>query len=69
VKNKQIKAKRDRIDTLMADPNTTLGHKRASVRAIEIEEAKLYEEYLQRFSAKQKALQATKGQREAVRSP
>ena len=30
----------------MADPNTTLGHKRASVRAIEIEEAKLYEEYL-----------------------
>jgi len=32
----------------MADPNTTRGHKRASVRAIEIEEAKLYEEYLQR---------------------
>jgi len=25
----------------MADPNTTLGHKRASVRAIEIEEGKI----------------------------
>lgn len=32
-RSKRIKAKRDRIATLVADPNTTLGHKRASVRS------------------------------------
>ena len=30
-KNEQIKAKRDRMDTLIADPNTTLSFKRAAV--------------------------------------
>ncbi|MGL1834735.1 LPD38 domain-containing protein [Rhodocyclaceae bacterium SMB388] len=49
---KLVAAKRDRIQAVMADQSKTLAHRRAAVRVLEREEAKIYDAYVEIFKRK-----------------
>lgn len=58
--NKEIKAHRDRVETIMADDSASLARKRIALRAVEAEEQRLYDKYVSAFDAKVRRLSAPK---------
>lgn len=51
---KMVKAQRDLVDEVMADETTTLGYKRARVKALEREEEQLYSEFIREFATEKR---------------